>query len=109
MQAHMFQIFGIISFKSIMFTKFLSRCRLSYLLRWCSGLGIGLKLTLVSVLCLYGFLFRVSGSLCWLPKFKMVQSDLLKKKILERSLVAVAKKLRIKVPYFDNSALIKGY
>lgn len=39
----------------------------------------------------------------------MVQSDFLKSEMEEKSLTAVSLKLRIKVPHFDNKALIEGY
>lgn len=39
----------------------------------------------------------------------MAQSDLLKQDSVEISLATVAKKLRIKVPHFNNFAFIEGY
>lgn len=39
----------------------------------------------------------------------MVQSSLLKKDGIDKFLAAVTKKLRIKVPHFDNSVLVQRY
>lgn len=41
--------------------------------------------------------------------FSMAQSNFLTKESVEKSLAAVTMKLRIKVPHFDNSALVQGY
>lgn len=40
---------------------------------------------------------------------KMSQSNMMSKESVEKSLAAVTMKLRIKVPHFDNSALVQGY
>lgn len=39
----------------------------------------------------------------------MAQTNLLTKETVEGSLTTATKKLRIKVPHFDNSALVQGY
>lgn len=41
--------------------------------------------------------------------FHMAQSNLLMKENVEKSLAAVTKKRKIKVPHFDNSTLVQGY
>lgn len=63
----------------------------------------------VYLLCLclgFGFQLYVSQNFILFKTFSMAQTNLLSKEDIERSLIAVTKKLRIKVPHFDNFALV---